>query len=183
MAERTLLLVRHGDYSGESLNATGRRQAELTAGRLSRLAVTGFHSSTLKRAIETAEIISARLDEMAFRRSHLLKECIPSIPRRFSHLRRQVARTVLADDRERADRAWRRYFRRSRNRDRRDLIVCHGNLIRYLVSRALGLGPRGWGAMGTNHCGITEVRVTSRGETLLIRYNDVGHLPARLQTS
>lgn len=182
MATRTVLLVRHGAYSGESLTAIGRRQAKLTAARLSELNVTGIHSSTMTRAIETCETIAHRFPRLPTRRAHLLRECIPSVPHRFSKLARKLPRAAIMKNRNQADRAFRRFFRRARGEDCCDVIVCHGNLIRYLVSRVLGLGAHSWGSMGTHNCGISEIRITPRGETLLVSYNDVGHIPRRLRT-
>ena len=182
MATRTLLLVRHGEYSGESLTATGRRQAKLTARRLSGLFVTEIHSSTMRRAIETSEIIAHRFPGIPVRRAILLRECTPSIPHRFSKILRKLPRAAIRNDRIRADRAYRRYFRRARRKDCCDVIVCHGNLIRYFASRVLGLGIRGWGSMGTHNCGLSEIRITSSGEALLMSSNDTGHIPKRLRT-
>lgn len=183
MATRTVLLVRHGAYSGRSLTAIGRRQAKLTAGRLGEVTVTGIHSSTMRRAVETCEIVADRFPGLPIRKAHLLRECLPSIPDHFSKLFRKPPASTIVKNRSRADRAFHRYFRRARGEDCCDIIVCHGNLIRYLVSRALGLGPRSWGSMGTHNCGISEIRITPPGETLLVSYNDVGHIPMRLRTS
>ena len=68
MAAR-LLLARHGaiDWSGQigapndGLNGLGRRQAEALAQRLAGQEVAALYSSTLKRAAETAEIVSRHL--------------------------------------------------------------------------------------------------------------------------
>jgi serine/threonine-protein phosphatase PGAM5 len=81
-----------------------------------------------------------------------------------------------------ADRAYRRYFRRAAGRDRCDVLVCHGNLIRYLVCRALALGKNAWVGLGSAHCGITVIRILPRGEIVLESYNDTGHLPAKWRT-
>ncbi len=64
------LLARHGNihWSGrmgaveDGLNDLGRRQAEALGERLAHYEIAALYSSTLKRAIQTAEIISARTD-------------------------------------------------------------------------------------------------------------------------
>jgi probable phosphoglycerate mutase len=68
----TVLLVRHGDndFSGNTLagwtpgihlNESGRRQAELLAGRLAKAQVRAIYSSPLERARETMEPLARRL--------------------------------------------------------------------------------------------------------------------------
>ena len=177
---RTLVLVRHGEYSPEGLTRRGRMQAAHTARRIARLPVTTIHCSTMRRAVETAQIISGRLRGLSPRRARLLRECFPSMPRerRFEGLTSEM----IKRGKHQADRAYRRYFRRAAGRDVCDVLVCHGNLIRYLVCRALGLGKYAWLGFGTTHCGISVVRITSGGDFYLESYNDTGHLPGKLRT-
>jgi serine/threonine-protein phosphatase PGAM5 len=63
------------------------------------------------------------------------------------------------------------------------VIVAHGNVIRYLVGRAMKLDRFAWWTLGTFHCGVTLIRIKSDGEIILDSYNDVGHLPLSLRTS
>jgi 2,3-bisphosphoglycerate-dependent phosphoglycerate mutase len=71
-----LLLVRHGEssplpaagdfpvldgHADPELSPTGRRQAELLAGRLERAGIDAIYTSTLRRTIETAAPLAARL--------------------------------------------------------------------------------------------------------------------------
>jgi broad specificity phosphatase PhoE len=155
----------------------------MTARRLSELPVTGIHSSTMGRAVETCDIIAERFPGVPVERTDILRESLPSVPLRFPRSLPRPSRAAIAANRRRADVAFRRYFKRAPGEDRCDLIVCHGNLIRYLVSTVLGLGVRSWGSLGTHNCGISEVRITSRGDKLLVSHNDVGHIPLRHRTS
>ena len=75
-----------------------------------------------------------------------------------------------------------RHFRRARS-TRHELLVCHGNLIRALVSRALGVKLATWLAMDIHHCGITRIAVQHDGSTRLVAFNDTGHLPVELITA
>ncbi|WP_446665094.1 histidine phosphatase family protein [Flexivirga sp. B27] len=67
----TVLLARHGaaayeadTWSGEggSLTREGRAQAAALAGRLHGRQITQIYTSTMARAVQTAEIVAARLD-------------------------------------------------------------------------------------------------------------------------
>jgi serine/threonine-protein phosphatase PGAM5 len=89
---------------------------------------------------------------------------------------------MIRRGKDQADRAYRRYFRGTVGRDTCDVLVCHGNLIRYLVCRALALGKYAWCSLGSAHCGITVIRIMANGEVVLDSYNDSGHLPAKLRT-
>ncbi len=74
------------------------------------------------------------------------------------------------------------FLRPARGRDKHEIIVSHGNLIRFLVSRLLADSGNNWTRLGTDNCGISEVVIKSDGRIVLVTYNDVGHLPRRLQT-
>ncbi|MDQ7036602.1 MAG: phosphoglycerate mutase family protein [Anaerolineae bacterium] len=90
VAQRTLYLVRHGQYDmavrtpdGGSLTAIGRQQAEYVAKAIKEFPITSITASTMVRAIETGNII-AQATEKPYAVSDLLREGIPSIPPRFA---------------------------------------------------------------------------------------------------
>jgi serine/threonine-protein phosphatase PGAM5 len=159
----------------------GRVQAAHAARRICRLPVTAIHCSTMLRAVQTAHIIAKGHRGLPLQRASLLRECVPSLP---PALRRgsAVPTETIRRGRNQADRAYRRYFKRAPGQDTCDLLVCHGNLIRYLVCRALALGKYAWCSLGSAHCGITVIRIMANGEVVLDSYNDTGHLPAKLRT-
>ncbi|KAL3673026.1 hypothetical protein V7S43_002323 [Phytophthora oleae] len=65
----------------------------------------------------------------------------------------------------------------TRAKDRFRVIVCHANIIRWFVCKALGVDPDGtWGRMRYNHCGITAMEVDSVGNVQLTYMNQTGHL-------
>jgi len=177
---RTLFLVRHGQYSSEGLTRLGKMQAAHTARRMRRVPATAIYCSTMKRAVETAEIIAREHRGLPLRRARLLRECLPGLP---PALRQELGITTetMRRGKDQADRAYRRYFKRSPGRELCDVLVCHGNLIRYLVCRALALGAYAWCSLGSAHCGITVIRIMADGELVLDSYNDTGHLPERLR--
>jgi broad specificity phosphatase PhoE len=60
--------------------------------------------------------------------------------------------------------------------------VAHGNLIRYLVCRAMDVDATAWSALTSLNCGVTRIMVESNGLCSLISYNELGHLPLELHT-
>lgn len=169
------MLVRHGDFDQSlSLSRLGRVQAARAGKRLRALPVTKIYCSTMKRAHETALIVAKHHRGRTPVRARLLRECLPSVPRgkRVSPEARRWIRRSL----DQVDRAYRRYFRRPATGRECEILVCHGNVIRYLIARALGVDARGWYGFGTSYCGITVVRISRTGSAVVDRYNDTGHL-------
>lgn len=188
MATRTIYLVRHGLHSdklGGGLTRVGVAQAKLTARRFRSLPISAIHCSTMRRAAETAEIIAREFPDMPLHRSRGLWECypcVPPIPVYIEHFA-QVPAEEIAQGWRHAEKAFDRYFRRARGKDKHEILVSHGNLIRYLICRVLQIQPETWGSMDTCNCGISEVLIKSDGWMILVGHNDVGHLPNHLITS
>jgi serine/threonine-protein phosphatase PGAM5 len=182
---RTLYLVRHGQYVAaagdgvEALTPLGRRQAALLGKRLRASDFAAVWHSDAPRAVETAEILSGYLPGVRLRTARLLREGIPSVAAHFGAEFRRP-RAQLQETRERMDRAFERFVRPS-NQDRKELIVAHGNIIRYLVRRALDDAAHRWWQLDILQCGLSILRVT-KVRRVLVSFNDVGHLPPKLQT-
>ncbi|MBI5876368.1 MAG: histidine phosphatase family protein [Chloroflexi bacterium] len=187
---RTLYLVRHGNYIPEQdspddlangLTALGRRQAKLAAKRLARLPIAAIHHSDLRRAAETAQIISAALPDVPCRATRMLRECLPGMPAGMDESFADVPADELADGVAQIDAVFARYFKPSRG-ERHEIIVAHGNLIRALVLRALGAPGELWMNLDIHQCGISIVQIVPTGEAQLLAHNDTGHLPPNLLT-
>jgi serine/threonine-protein phosphatase PGAM5 len=190
MATRTLYLVRHGYHDltsshklGGSLTPIGVEQAQLTAQRFRSLPITTIHCSTLPRAAETAEIIAQELADVRFHRSRGLWERIPCIPPAWTEYFKVYPSKSLERDKKQAEKAFDKYFKRAQGQDKHEIIVSHGNLIRYFICRVLQVQPEGWGNMDMCNCGISEVLIRSGGQMVLVSHNDVSHLPDHLVTS
>ena len=178
MKERMLYLVRHGqldmrafekDQIRAGLTAKGREQVHWTARYLASLDVSAIYSSTLGRALESAEIISKRFPDIEVHRSNLLCE-LPNL-----------ASANFVEGKIRADKAFTRHVRLNKRRQRIDILVSHGNLIRYFACRALHIPAESWTLLGSCHCGITQMRI-AEGTIQLVGYNQVTHLPERLRS-
>ena len=179
MSTRTLIFLRHGQYEAESrgeLTALGREQARLTAKYLEGFQFDVIWSSTLPRARETADIVSRHLDGARVRHTGLLREGLYTKVEGYD-----VPAAERREDRARADAAYAKIVRTSRA-PRRELVVCHGNLIRYLMCRALHTPVSKWLRMTTSHCGLTRVIVRDTGAVRVVSYNETSHLPPTLVT-
>jgi broad specificity phosphatase PhoE len=155
----------------------GEEQAELTARRLSSVPARVIYSSDLERAIKTAQLIRSAVGDVPYEQDRELRECLPPCPA--VSLKWPAER--LEEGERHAESAFIKYVRPS-DRDTCDIIVSHGNMIRYMTARVLGVSSS-WCRMRTLNCGITELEIESDGTMWVVSYNDVGHLPTRLITS
>jgi broad specificity phosphatase PhoE len=176
------LLIRHGQYDGDYLTALGRRQARLVAKRIALRGVDVLHVSTMPRALETADFVAARLPGIRPKRAKILCEIIPTRPPSAPASLQQRPESQFAADLQRGLCVLERYFKSARQ-TRTDAIVCHGNLIRFLLTRVLERPDQTWLHYGIHHCGITELVVGDDGVTRLIAFNDTGHLPHAIRTA
>ena len=206
MSTRTIYLVRHGDYKLDEiaklernltleqhyelhmkeggLTPTGKKQAKLTAKRLSSLPIEAIHSSSLRRTLETAKMIAKEFPGIELQRTKLLWECVPSIPKGFAQHEhfRYISEKDVHQWKRQADEAFERYFKSARRIDKHEIVVSHANLIRYLVCRALDVQLDTWFNMYIDNCGISEIRIEPGHRMRLVSYNDVGHLLPQLRT-
>ncbi|XP_061673916.1 serine/threonine-protein phosphatase PGAM5, mitochondrial isoform X2 [Syngnathoides biaculeatus] len=186
-ATRNILLIRHSQYnlSGSSdkeriLTPLGREQAELTGHRLSALGLKYdvlIHSS-MARATETAHIISKHLPGVELLSCDLLREGAPIEP--VPSVTHWKPDAVYHEDGARIEAAFRRYIHRADPKQKEDsyeIIVCHANVIRYFVCRALQFPPEGWLRMGLNNGSITWLTIRPNGRVALRTLGDAGFMP------
>jgi len=189
---RTIYLIRHGEYDqsdtidaevGKKLTPLGIAQARLLSNRLKGMEVefTSLTSSTMTRARETAMAINEVFPELKLQQSPLISECIPPTWRK----------DIMADETEsdlnmcakNLETAFTEYFLPSPDgNDRNDIIVCHGNVIRYFVTKILKADPMSWLQMSITNCSLTIVRVLPDGSMKLDAFSDYGHIPENMRT-
>ena len=188
---RTLYLVRHGAYdtrkketqeSVQSLTMLGLAQARLVADRLHGLPVafSSFTASPVTRARQTAEIVHQSLPQLELQFEPLLAECTPPTWRE-DIMKGEKAESLAAAEQQ-LNAAFAKYFVPAEGGDRQDLMVCHANVIRYFVVKALGVDPRAWLGFSVPHCSITIIRVKADGTFRVFAVGDVGHIPPNLQS-
>jgi len=187
---RTILLVRHGLYDrdekvddrvGNGLNATGRDQAAAVGRYLGGLPVkmTTLVSSTLTRARETADLMAPALGLTSVRDS-LISECTP-ISDRADWMKMDAPADIVACE-SNLTAAWERYVKPSPERDTFDVLVAHGNVIRWLVAKAMGGDTRLWSRLEVGHGSITALTVSADGRVRVVKLSDNAFMPVPLQT-
>lgn len=190
-ATRHIILVRHGQYnlSGVSdkeriLTALGRLQAISTGQRLKSLGlnkkITSVIQSTMTRAVETNKLICNEIgfDLNLVQSSDLLREGAPIEPEPPTSYWVPEPQTFFVDG-SRIEAAFRNFFHRAdvdQKEDSYELIVCHANVIRYFVCRALQLPPEAWLRISLRHASITQLVIRPSGKVSLKTLGDSGHL-------
>jgi serine/threonine-protein phosphatase PGAM5 len=188
---RTLWLVRHGQYdqAGRSMDEStgklvpiGQAQVRLLAARLRELGVAfdAFDASPLPRARETAAILDEELPGPGVRIVAELAECTP--PTRRADAVADEPPATMAACSQRLDELFKSRFVPAPDRDRNELLVGHGNVIRYLVTRALGVDPRAWLEMSVHNASLTVIRVEPDGRFKVLAVGDCGYLPPSMLT-
>jgi serine/threonine-protein phosphatase PGAM5 len=195
------------DSYGPGLTLLGWKQAHQTARRLAPLKIDAIYTSSLRRTMETTRIIAIEFSDVPIRPSELLWECIPAIPeyamqwhRAHEHVDpdtikipaemkpwvglwgEETTLREIEEGFEQAHTAWEKYFVPTRGKDRNEIIVCHGNLMRYFVMRALMVPPEAWCNTDLYNCGISEIVIAGDGKIMLLSHNDHGHLPTEMKT-
>ncbi len=189
--ERTIVLVRHGNYVadpaadpqlGPGLSPLGVAQARLVGARLTGSGVRfdALHASPLQRARETAAVIGEDFPGRRFDVIDDLAECTP--PTRRASIMAGEPADQLAACQAQLERVFATYFKPAAGAPRTELFVCHGNVIRYLVVRALGVDPTSWLELSVGHASITTIHIAADGSMQVTSVGDVGHLPANLRT-
>lgn len=202
---RHLLLVRHGQYHEKHkedelrrLTPLGRLQAIKTGKRLAEMArgsvnfdkdrfngecrIKAIHVSDMVRAKETAALIAEQLEGIVVQTPDpLLNEALPApmVP-----IRPDIkgATEEIDENHDRIEEAFHKYFYRDDTdsdddeNDDFEVIVCHGNVIRYMFCRALQLPPEAWLRMSTLNCSITYLIIRPNGMVSARTMGDIGHL-------
>jgi len=189
---RTVYLIRHGDYAPQDdnipdsvnvLTPLGIAQARLVSTRLKSMNIyfNSIVTSTMTRAMQTSQVIINDLPEIVFEQSDLIRECTPPTWREDV-----MAETNAAEVEEcviNLEEAFQKYFIPSPDdKDRNDIIVCHGNVIRYFVTKVLNVDTMSWLQMSISNCSLTIIRVLPNGNMKLDAFSDYGHIPENIRT-
>jgi len=129
-------------------------------------------------------MIADRHSGVVLQRHRSLFECIPSVPPNVTPGGEpdEWSARAVSECRDRLDRLFDQLFISSRARETHEIIVCHGNVIRYFVTRALGIDANGWVNMRCSQASVTRIVVSSDTPRFVLEaLNDLSHLPAHLR--
>jgi serine/threonine-protein phosphatase PGAM5 len=176
---------------------TGQRLAEIVKGS-TQFENSRFHGpckvaairvSNMTRAKETAQLIAQELGQPVEAPDPLLNEALPAtmIP-----IRPDIsgADAEIDANHDRIEEGFQKYFYRDNSTIEEDgidededdeenefeIIVCHGNIIRYFFCRALQLPPEAWLRMSTFNCSLTYLTIRPSGTVSARMLGDIGHL-------
>lgn len=193
MTKRHIYLIRHGHYhhanrdSGE-LTDIGQEQAIVTSHALKHLPFTQLIYSPSTRAAQTALIIGEMLPGTVYLEDERLREVIPDIPDHYHDFFKLRYPDATPEKRRAATHTLRQVFEdyfvtpAPDTDDEYVLLVCHGNVIRYLISQVMQNGADFWMRMIIHNCGISRVWIEDSGMMFVASHNDIGHLPVELLT-
>ncbi|GMS83465.1 hypothetical protein PENTCL1PPCAC_5640 [Pristionchus entomophagus] len=189
-ATRTIVLIRHGQYELDkkpyALTQLGRVQAVLVGKRLAewhekKRNIDEVTMSTMTRTTETANLILRRLAPQPPRSSDsLIEEGTPYPPEPALADWRPRAKEFFSEG-SRIESAFRKHIHRASPKQKKgstEVILCHGNVIRYFICRALQFPPEGWLRMSVAHSSITVMNIHPDGNVKIMSVGDMGHLPA-----
>jgi serine/threonine-protein phosphatase PGAM5 len=187
---RTLWLIRHGEYEHGvdtpdegGLVALGRQQARLLAARLDGypVAFTSLQSSSMTRARETAALLAPHFPALAHTQHDDIRECTPTTTRQDIMADLEPGEAAACE--AALEQAWARLFvPAGPGGDEHDIVVCHGNVIRWFTARATGNDVINWLNASIANCSVTLIQVRADGSTKLISFADSGHLPWGMTT-
>jgi len=201
-----LFLIRHGQSAGNAegrfgghgptpLSDLGRRQAENTARLLAKEGIQAIYSSDLKRAVETAEALAAKVDlkihkSDAFRERHVgVLEGLTFDESKEQHpddyyalVNRNVNHVISGGE------SYRHLLRRitsklhdvlRHHQGERIAIYSHTGAICFMTLHLMGAIHRGtkntpW--LVTSNCGINRFEIRGRRNVRVLALNDTRHL-------
>jgi broad specificity phosphatase PhoE len=171
-----IFLIRHGEFDfgtkekNPPLVKAGRKQAQLIAKRLSKIKFDKIYSSDLKRNLQTLEYV-----KKYHKCPIIINPELREIHREVNGAKRRkyVALKVIRDEKARINSAWKKILKNSKKS--RILLVVHGNLINYLLSKFLGIHSRNFWKIMIWPTSLTVVETD--GKNYLIKFiGNTSHL-------
>ncbi len=186
-----IYMVRHGIYDRDTsatddrvangLNALGHEQARAIGARLAALPVKfdRLISSEFLRAAMTADDMGVAM-KMKPTRDGALNECTPTTNNARMNGEQGPGELAQCDSARTVQ--WQRYFASTPDRDTYDVLVCHGNVIRWTLMKATGADTKNWLNLDSGNCSLSIWAVRPDGSVRTVMYSDVGHIPTEKQT-
>lgn len=188
-----LYLVRHGEQQDAEhglpdgpLSPRGRRQAALVADRVSGLPLDAVWHSPLRRAAQTAEIMSERLPAISPQDSALLFDCVPTgmtpdTPQAYEPFFGSITDAQIEAGRAQMDDAVGEFLAR-KSGETHELLITHNFVIAWFVREVMQAPAWKWMTLNQANCGLTILAQKQGRPWTLVAHNDLAHLPMELRT-
>lgn len=191
MIKHTYYFIRHGQeennlssfLSDGPLTKLGIKQSKLTADFLEKFRASKLYSSPLLRAEQTANIILNKQKHLlSLEKTPLLKEGIPNIPPGYENEFPLIPIQQFQVIKKRFDLAFDLLFNKDIVDEKIEFIVCHNNIIRYIIAKLFSNNEYNWIKMELNNCSISTVVVLQNNKILVENINSTCHLPSSFVT-
>ncbi len=171
-----IFFIRHGETyrslnkkGPETLTKVGEKQVKLLAKRFVNKKFDIIISSNLERAVKTAEAIHIK-------NPHLKLKLMPDLGemdvKEHMPKTRNVSKLFHKEDLLRANRGWKKLLSL---KYKRMLVVCHGNIIRLFLSKAMGYSGNHFPCILLEPTSISVVEI-KKGRINVLSINDSSHL-------
>ncbi|XP_059091443.1 serine/threonine-protein phosphatase PGAM5, mitochondrial-like [Tigriopus californicus] len=182
----------------EQADRTGRRLAELLEdwktnwardkdGQQEKVRIR-LYMSSMTRATETAQTILKHLPELDEVKScNFIREGAPiaPVPGICKTLWNPDPKDFLEEG-ARIEAGFRKYMHRipAGEEDIKtiDILVCHGNVIRYFLCRAMQFAPDAWLRFAIHNASISVISLGASGRLSLRTFGEIGHMPTDMMT-
>lgn len=141
---------------------------------------TSLTSSPMTRARQTAMVVNQSLPRLKLEISPLLRETTPRTWR--TDMVKDVTPAEFDKAEAQLNEAFAKFFVPAQGADQHDILVCHGNVTRYFVTKALGVDTRAWHGFAVAHGSLTVIQVNAKGAFKIVSVGDVRHIPPNLQS-
>jgi serine/threonine-protein phosphatase PGAM5 len=185
MSKRLFYFIRNAEYTRNegsaegNLTYTGEEQAQHTAEALSHLSINNVYCSPYAQVRQTTHIIALHLG-LLVRETRLLRQ-YDTFQMEDGTLNRKQFLGVVHHQQKQLDEMYTMLVQPPTDEhDTIDVAICHANIIRDLICKALDIQPFSWANRGISHCGISIISIDSESKVELLAYNDVKHLPIGL---
>ncbi len=176
-----IILIRHGETEANIeasaapvLTVKGKHQVIELAKRLKDSKIAIIYSSNLERASLTAKEIQKNNQNLELIETEELQEIyrliIGGAPKDGTRPNR------FEEDLERAEKFWKKILKW---KYKNVAVVCHGNIIRFFLAKALGAPPKYFYNIEIDPASVSIINI-KEGKTKVLLVNDIAHIPKEL---
>eukprot|EP00758_Cryptobia_borreli_P018209 Tbor_TRINITY_DN6583_c0_g1::TRINITY_DN6583_c0_g1_i1::g.7411::m.7411/K15637/PGAM5; serine/threonine-protein phosphatase PGAM5 len=202
---RQVIFIRHGQYQNEkasvsdsqrNLTPLGEQQSIETGKYLAKIFSASGSCSAIEGTVSHPKYMYVSNMTRAKQTIDLITDSFPEWKKRLivdKNLRERFpCNTEPPNGKKRCDKsdsiavetAFHKYLHRPpSNESTCDVVVCHANIIRYFLCRALQVPPEAWLRFSLPHCSLTSISITGKGHVKVNYVGSAFHLEPAMQTT